>query len=161
MRKLLIRIFIIVMAVLILENITFNTSTYASTMSDFIEQGDDFLSKKDSNEVIDEDALKETSTTIYNILFSIAVILAVAVGMIIGIQFMFGSVDEKAKIKETLVPYVIGVFVVFAAFGIWKIVVQIGNDVAPTPGVLTEDDRQVLSDPEKEHQAGSGGSYTK
>jgi len=47
--------------------------------------------------------------------------------MIIGIQFIIGSVDEKAKIKETLVPYVIGVFIIFSAFGIWKIVMSIGN----------------------------------
>ena len=47
--------------------------------------------------------------------------------MIIGIQFIVGSVDEKAKIKETLVPYVIGVFIIFSAFGIWKIVMSIGN----------------------------------
>lgn len=131
MRSLLMKFCLIVIVTLILGT-TFNTSTYASTMSDFIQQGDEFLTKKDSNEVIDVDALEKTSTTIYNILFSIAVVLAVAVGMIIGIQFMLGSVDEKAKIKETLVPYVIGVFVVFAAFGIWKIVVNIGNQVAPT-----------------------------
>lgn len=129
MRKLLIKIFVIIIIALIFETITFNASTYASTMTEYIEQGDSFLAKGSTDDVIDENALKSTSTTIYNILFSIAIVLAVAVGMIIGIQFMLGSVDEKAKIKETLVPYVIGVFVVFAAFGIWKIVVNIGSDI--------------------------------
>ena len=45
-----------------------------------------------------------------------------------GIKFMIGSVEEKAEIKAALVPFVIGCIVVFGAFGIWKIVVTIGNN---------------------------------
>lgn len=101
--------------------------TYA--MDDVISQGDSFINAGKGQEKIDTDALKATSNDIYNILFTIAVVLAVAVGMVIGIQFMLGGAEEQAKVKETLIPYVIGVFVVFASFTIWKIAVNIGNDV--------------------------------
>ena len=84
-------------------------------------------------EILDQEKLKSTSETIYNILFAIALVLAVGVGLVIGIQFIFGSVEEQAKVKETLVPYIIGVVIIFSAFTIWKIAVEIGNDVAPTP----------------------------
>lgn len=100
------------------------------TMDDIIDSGESFLEARDRNrEAIDENSLKNTSTTIYNVFFTIGVALATIVGMIIGIQFMMGSVEEQAKVKETLVPYVIGVFVIFGAFGIWKIIMQIGNSL--------------------------------
>lgn len=97
-------------------------------VDNIISSGKDFVNKGEGQDnPIDEEALRDTSSYIYNVLFTIAVVLAFVIGMIIGIQFIMGSVDEKAKIKETLVPYVIGVFIIFSAFGIWKIVMSIGN----------------------------------
>ena len=47
----------------------------------------------------------------------------------LGIQFMVGSVDQKAKVKDSLIPYIVGCFVIFGAFGIWKIVLTILENV--------------------------------
>ncbi len=52
-------------------------------------------------------------------------VVAVIVGLIIGIRFMTGGIEEKAKIKELLVPYVAGCIVIFGAFGIWSLVVNV------------------------------------
>ena len=52
-----------------------------------------------------------------------------AVGTIIGIQFMMASAEEKAKVKEALIPYVVGCAVIFGAFTIWSIAVNIGQDI--------------------------------
>ena len=52
-------------------------------------------------------------------------VVAVIIGLVIGIKFMVSSVEEKAKIKELLLPYVVGCGVVFGAFGIWSLVVNI------------------------------------
>ena len=38
---------------------------------------------------------------------------------------MWGSVEEQTKAKEALIPYVVGCFVIFGAFGIWKLAVTI------------------------------------
>ena len=65
------------------------------------------------------------SDLIYNLLLIIAIVVAVIVGLVIGIQFMTGSVAQKAKVKETLIPYIAGCIVIFGAFGIWKLVVEI------------------------------------
>jgi hypothetical protein len=85
---------------------------------------EDFLARG-SKTPVDEDELKKTSDFLYNVLLGIALVAAVIVGMIIGMRFMVASVDEKAKIKEQLVPYVLGCVVVFGAFGIWKLAVTI------------------------------------
>lgn len=122
-------VILIILVMLICTGLT--NKTYA--MDNAIASGDSFIKigedENNKNSAIDTDALKTTSNNVYNILFTIGVVIAVAVGLIIGIQFMIASVDEKAKIKETLVPYVIGVFIVAAAFGIWKIAVRIGNSL--------------------------------
>ena len=38
---------------------------------------------------------------------------------------MFTSVEEKANVLETMIPYLIGCVVTFGAFGIWKIAITI------------------------------------
>lgn len=85
---------------------------------------EDFL-KDGSKNPVKEEKLKETSNLLFNTLLGIALVVAVIVGMIIGIKFMVVSVDEKAKIKEQLIPYVVGCVVVFGAFGIWKLAITI------------------------------------
>lgn len=55
------------------------------------------------------------------------------VGTILGIQFMVASAEDKAKVKEALIPYFIGCAIIFGGFTIWSIVVNIGQDVLPTP----------------------------
>lgn len=78
---------------------------------------------------IDQDSTKKMSDTLFNILLILAIIAAVIIGIVIGIQFVTGSVSEKAKVKETLIPYVAGCIIVFGAFTIWKLVVTIGNNI--------------------------------
>ena len=69
--------------------------------------------------------MQNFSKTIYNILFTVGVFVAVIMGGIIGIKLMVSSASEKADVKKLLVPYVVGCVVVFGGFGIWKLVVTI------------------------------------
>lgn len=54
------------------------------------------------------------------------------VGTVIGIQFMVASAEDKAKVKEALIPYVIGCAVIFGAFTIWSMAVNLGQDIVPS-----------------------------
>lgn len=102
------------------------TPVYAADSLDEIMSGaDTFIEKGKDKQTVDPKLLSSTSDMVFNTLLAIAIIIAVIVGMIIGIQFMVAGVEEKAKIKETLLPYVISCIVVFGAFGIWKIAVTI------------------------------------
>jgi len=65
------------------------------------------------------------SDIIFNVLLIIGIVIAVIWGMFIAIKFITGSVEEKAEVKKTLIPYVAGCVVLFGAFTIWKIVVTI------------------------------------
>ena len=110
---------------------TYTKQDYSSdtSLSDVISGGDSFIDAgKDGSAKIDKGSLQNASSSIYNILLICGVIIAVLIGSIMGIKFMIGSVEEKAEIKAALVPFAIGCIVVFGAFGIWKIVVTIGNN---------------------------------
>lgn len=94
-------------------------------LDNIIKQGKEFMNNGSPNKVINEGTVKSTSDNIYGILLTIGIIVAIIAGIIIGMQFVTGSVEAKAQIKEKLIPYVIGCVVIFGAFGIWKLVVDL------------------------------------
>lgn len=69
--------------------------------------------------------IKKMSDIIFNVLFILGIVIAVIWGLVIAIKFITGSVEEKAEVKKTLIPYVAGCVVLFGAFTIWKIVLTI------------------------------------
>ncbi len=52
-------------------------------------------------------------------------IIAVGVLMVLGIKYMMGSAEEKAEYKKTMLPYVIGAVILFAAVNIANAVVSL------------------------------------
>lgn len=95
-------------------------------IDDMMGDADRFVSNaKDDVGQVGEAELQHFSSTFYNIFLTAGTAIAVISGMVIGIKYMMGSVDEKADIKTMLVPYVIGCLVVFGSFGIWKVVIEI------------------------------------
>ena len=121
-----IKILISFIAIILLVNIFYIPASHA--MGDIMQSGKNFLYASPVGDTpLNENALKTTSSYVYNILLSIAIIVAVIVAMVLGIQFMVAAADEKAKIKEAIMPFIAGCIVVFGAFTIWKIAVSIGN----------------------------------
>lgn len=100
----------------------------ANGADDAIKDGDEFL-KQATNSPIDNDGLKKLSNSMSNMLLLVGTIVAVAVGVVLGIKFMISSVEEKAKVKEMLTIYLIGCVVLFGAFTIWKICVELFSSI--------------------------------
>ena len=89
----------------------------SNAVSDMFDSANKFLAAGESpSSVIDETKLQSTSNTIYKWLMVIAICVAVIIGAILGVLFITGSIEGKAKIQEALAPYIIGCFVVFGAF---------------------------------------------
>lgn len=98
-------------------------------VGDIFSQGKGFLEAgKDVDKTLNMAELKDTSNYIYDVLLGIAIMVAIIVAMVLGIQFMAASADEKAKVKEAILPFAVGCIVVFGSFTIWKIAVNMGND---------------------------------
>lgn len=94
------------------------------SFASWVDDAQKFLEANNGTAKVNEPGLKIASDSIYNLLSSIGMIVSVVVGIILGITFMMASAENKAKVKEALVPYIVGCIIVFGAFGIWKILVN-------------------------------------
>ena len=120
--------------IILLLFVLFSNDVHAFSIEDIFKDAKTMMySGKPVNKVIDKEALKDTSDFIYRLLLAIGIIVAVAVGVVLGIQFMVASADDKAKIKESLIAYTISCVVLFGAYGIWSITVHMAQDVTGTP----------------------------
>ncbi len=124
---------ILISMMLVISIITLNIhSVYASdttventTLGDIIEGAQGFIEAgKTEEEKISQENLQKLSNMIYNILLVLGIIIAIILGAILGIKFMTEGVEGQIEVKKALIPYVIGCVVVFGAFTIWKIVVN-------------------------------------
>lgn len=107
----------------------FMITTNATSLDDMVDSAETFLSKGEDPYVkISKTKLQETSNTIWQWLIVIAISVAVIVGAVLGVQFIMGSVEGKAKIMEALLPYAAGCIVAFGSFWIWELVVNIGEE---------------------------------
>lgn len=127
MKSIVNKIIFIVLLLIILFSI--NTEVHA--WSQVIKDGKDFISTGESSGEgkINEGALPELSGYLYNILLSAGVVVAVIVATVLGIQFMIGGAEGQAKVKEMIVPFIVGCIIVFGGFGLWKVAITIGNSI--------------------------------
>lgn len=76
------------------------------------------------------DNVSAIGNNILGIIQVVGTVIAVGVLMVIGIKYMMGSAEEKAEYKKTMLPYLIGAVILFAAVNIAKYVVDIASTIA-------------------------------
>ena len=67
------------------------------------------------NNSVTTDKIDSLGNQIITIVSTIGSIASVIVLIVLGIKYMMGSAEEKAEYKKTLLPYVIGAVLIFAA----------------------------------------------
>lgn len=126
-KKLLINIMVIF---IILFNL-FIPNAYAGPLQDIMNRAEGFVNNgENGGNVINNDALREGSNTLYNVLLVIGIEVAFIWGIVLGIQFITGSLGEKADVKKNLIVYIIGCIIIFGAVGIWKLLLQLLQPLA-------------------------------
>ena len=75
------------------------------------------------------DGISNVGNGVVRILTTIGIIVSVATLVVIGIKYMMGSTEEKAEYKKSLLPYVIGAGLVFAASTIAQIVYNVAKSI--------------------------------
>ena len=63
----------------------------------------------------DTKVFREKVGVILGAIQAIGSILSVLALVVIGIKYMLGSAEEKANYKQTMIPYIIGVILVFSS----------------------------------------------
>lgn len=61
------------------------------------------------------DSFDDVGNAIIGALKAIGTIISVAILVVLGIKYMMGSAEEKAEYKKTMIPYLIGAILIFAA----------------------------------------------
>ena len=56
-------------------------------------------------------------------------IISIAVLVVLGIKYMMGSAEEKAEYKKTLIPYLVGAILIFAASNIAGMVYKFASTI--------------------------------
>lgn len=115
--------------ILIILIILFSINTKVFAWSEVISGGKQFISDGESSgqTQVTSEKIEDLSGYIYNILLVSGVVIAVVVVTVLGIQFMIGGAEGQAKVKEMLVPFIVGCVVVFGGFAFWKIAITIGE----------------------------------
>lgn len=66
---------------------------------------------------------------IVGIIQTVGSVAAVVVLVVLGIKYMIGSTEEKAEYKKTLIPYVIGAILIFAASNVASVVYNMARGI--------------------------------
>ena len=73
--------------------------------------------------------IDELGPDIVKIVSTIGSVISVIVLVVLGIKYMMGSAEEKAEYKKTLLPYIIGAALVFAASTIASVVFNFASSI--------------------------------
>lgn len=116
-----------ILLIIISIQFLFSHIVQAHSMGDIIDGAKNFLETGEalSNNVIPEASIIAVSNMLYNVLLSIGIVAAVVMSGFLGIKYMTGGVEEQVKVKESLLPFIIGCAVVFGAFTLWKLTVML------------------------------------
>lgn len=130
----------LIITVILMFTVLTNTSK-AGFWSDIFNAGDNFLTtganaantpiKTMNGNIVEnrvaasDEEVKNIMSDLYSILFPLGVAITVIIGGVLGIKYMMASAEDKAKVKESMVPYVVGCIVIYGALGIWRIAITI------------------------------------
>ena len=72
-----------------------------------------------------QNSINNLGQGVIKIISTVGTIISVVFLIILGIKYMTGSVEERANYKKTLLPYVIGASILFAASTLTSIIYNI------------------------------------
>lgn len=68
--------------------------------------------------------ITNVGNSIVGILQVVGIVLSVVVLIVLGIKYMMGSAEEKAEYKKTMMPYIVGAALIFAASALAQVIYQ-------------------------------------
>lgn len=120
MNKKLVKVFSILLMVIMIASISLNV--FALTPGEITA----------SDSVTGGDQLQNVGQDIVGILRTVGIILSVVILIILGIKYMMGSAEEKADYKKSMMPYIIGAALIFAASAFAEVIFQFFSNIKTT-----------------------------
>lgn len=120
---------ILIMTIMLIVN---TNISIASSLGEIINDGSSFInSGANSNAMLPtQENIRVTSNLIFNVIYILGIVVMIIWGMVLGIKFITGSVEEQADVKKGLFPFGVGCLVIFGGYAIWRIVVIVASNLA-------------------------------
>ena len=99
----------------------------AITLSEMEDKADKFLTKGAAQQNIDYTNVTAEFKSLGQILTMIGAGVMVAVTAYMGIKYLTAGPEAQAKLKTQLIGVVVSGVVIFGAYGIWKLVIEIAS----------------------------------
>lgn len=106
------------------------SSSQMDSYSSINEKAKEFIDRGSKNETISQQKVEQDLKPLAQILMGIAVLVLLSVGAILGVKYMISGADDRAKIKEKLIWYIVSAVLIFGAVAIFNIVINILNKVS-------------------------------
>lgn len=140
MKRKIIKNFVIVIGIIFLFNIYISHVNESFAISDPTVNPDIWIS---SGIDVGEENLNHKTSPVLGIIRTFGIIASVISLAIIGIRIMFGSVEEKANYKQTLIPWAAGAVMLFAMTTIPSLVYNAIGEERMTADVTVSTEEKV------------------
>ena len=111
---------ILTSVLLVIMMISISISSFALEPTDMVGN----TSAKGTNEI------QNVGNSVIGILQVVGIVLSVVILIVLGIKYMMGSAEEKAEYKKTMMPYIVGAALIFAASALAQVIYQFFTGVS-------------------------------
>ena len=126
MRKIIRIIIIFILAISIFCTATVKASDSPwETAQNWLKTGEDERANSFMNE-----STNDGFEALAGVLWGAGVFIILIIGVILGIRYIMSEPEQKAGLKKSLIAYIVGSIIILGASGIWKLVVDILEDMA-------------------------------
>ena len=78
-----------------------------------------------SGATVNTTGVQNIGQNIFAVIRTVGILLSVIILVVLGIKYMMGSAEEKAEYKKTMIPYIVGAALIFAASALSQVLYNI------------------------------------
>lgn len=119
------KIILIIIVLMLVSFLIPNNTVAATELSDMMNQARSFISTGAKGNGVKPDEIAKEFVPLGQILTTIGMGVMIAATTFLGIKYLTASPEGQAKLKEQLIGLVVAGIVVFGAYYIWKLAVEI------------------------------------
>ncbi len=127
--KVLTALLLVVMMVMSLNTVAFASGSTTTTSSGEVGSVIDKITESANDKLNDDSGVATLGGQIVGIIQIIGIVVAVVILLVLGIKYMTGSAQEKAEYKKTMIPYIIGAILIFAASTIVNVIFNLAVNI--------------------------------
>lgn len=126
--KIITTLLLVIMLVMSFSSIAFAGGSGASTAGD-ISGVIGNINEAANDKLNNDSGVASLGGQIVGIIQVVGIVVAVVILLVLGIKYMTGSAQEKAEYKKTMIPYIIGAILIFAASTIVNVIFNLATSI--------------------------------